>query len=270
MTAIMNPPRPPLESINQRNLPRYLEPELEWQHFKHRGFQRYTELNAAIHPDSHDASHFGSYHTDYRTAQTSIVHVHPDLPDLITPFTHLNINPQTPLLKTELLTSLSKGIVHETAVSSPAGVLIALTSFAALDTTPPGPRKLPWSELAWQLWAGAAGSYARLRGLRCIVRHAISNPATRRVIAMAHRRLGLDPGVGQQFALGGAGPSEEEEEGVREAFLALLGTDNGSSTVRLLVDHAGALGKKRVERVLTWPGERGPVMVFVLSESLCP
>jgi len=87
---------------------------------------------------------------------------------------------------------------------------------------------------------------------------------------MAHRRLGLDPGVGQQFALGGAGPSEEEEEGVREAFLALLGTDNGSSTVRLLVDHAGALGKKRVERVLTWPGERGPVMVFVLSESLCP
>ena len=86
---------------------------------------------------------------------------------------------------------------------------------------------------------------------------------------MAHRRLGLDPGVGQQFAFGGAGPGDEED-GVREAFLALLGTDNGSSTVRLLVDHAGALGKKRVERVLTWPGERGPVMVFVLSESLCP
>ena len=89
---------------------------------------------------------------------------------------------------------------------------------------------------------------------------------------MAHRRLGLDPGVGQQFAFGGTGPGDEEgeEEGVREAFLALLGTDNGSSTVRLLVDHAGALGKKRVERVLTWPGERGPVMVFVLSESLYP
>ena len=92
---------------------------------------------------------------------------------------------------------------------------------------------------------------------------------------MAHRRLGLDPGVGQQFAFGGVGPGDEDDEndeddGVREAFLALLGTDNGSSTVRLLVDHAGALGKKRVERVLTWPGERGPVMVFVLSEPLCP
>lgn len=76
-----------------------------------------------------------------------------------------------------------------------------------------------------------------------IARHGVQNERTRMVIWQAAREPAISP---------------TREDGYREylppdeGFFALLGSVNGSSTMRMLIDHKGRIGYKTVMKIIVF------------------
>jgi hypothetical protein len=90
-------------------------------------------------------------------------------------------------------------------------------------------------------------------GLQQIIRSDITNTFTREIISKAYRKFEPRTSVVDPVTWW---PSER----TKEAFLALLGSPNGSGVARLLLEHEKAFGRKIILSVETWtivaPGDR--------------
>ena len=125
------------------------------------------------------------------------------------------------------------------------------------DKCPDDERLYP-SEIIWQSWCRVAGRKSiPVSNLRVIVRLVVVNEASKRVIEETLRHSEC---------------TREEESNIEytdidEGFYALLGSTNGASSMRMLIDHKDALEVRTVERVVI-VGERDPDKKGVPSRSL--
>lgn len=150
--------------------------------------------------------------------------------------------------------------VLRSAYSKDQGTVIALDSRG--QDNDKSANKLRWSELVFQQWEEIAGE--KTKDLKYIVRHLITNPDTRAMIAKAHAENGF----------GGRGEfkSDPNNKAQNDAFYSLLGTDHGRPVVHMLADHHQALEDKRVVQILTWRHmdkidiqQDEPLMILVLG-----
>ena len=108
--------------------------------------------------------------------------------------------------------------------------------------------KLFPSEIIWQSYILSGDRIPRFdpASLRLIVRHSIVNISTRRAIWYAGRRstcLKEDPLSGYV-----------EYTPLDEGFYAVLGSDNGANTMRLLIDHKYELRGRTIEKIIILGG----------------
>ena len=122
------------------------------------------------------------------------------------------------------------------------GVIAAAANFKDWDTTATDQR--PWpSEVMWYSWVRVARQQgADVSGLRAFVRYFVTNKSTQRVIWEAfkhssHTREGPERG-------------RVEYTPQDQGFYALLGSVNGKSSMRMLLDHKGHIGYRTVEKVI--------------------
>ena len=123
------------------------------------------------------------------------------------------------------------------------GTLIHIGSYKGEDQNPEALRLFP-SEVAWRSWLSAAArDETSPSSLRFIVRDSIKNKATRMVIWHSARWSNC---------------SESDSKGYRvytkyhSGFFALLGSINGASTMRMLLDHKAEIGFRTVDRMVVF------------------
>jgi hypothetical protein len=107
------------------------------------------------------------------------------------------------------------------------------------------------SEVVWQSWVLAGDrlpSFDPL-SLRIIARAAVINLSARRAIWYAARR---STSLVQCPSTGYAVYTKEDD-----GFYAVLGSANGASSMRLLIDHKAELGNRSVEKIVMIGGPEG-------------
>ena len=124
------------------------------------------------------------------------------------------------------------------------------SNFKAYDLNPRSQRLWP-SEAVWQSWILAGDRLPSFdpSSLRIIARTVVINLSARRAIWYAARRstsLVEDPSTGYAIYT-------KEDDG----FYAILGSTNGASSMRLLIDHKAELGDRTVERIIVVGGLPG-------------
>ena len=127
------------------------------------------------------------------------------------------------------------------------GCILNIANFKSHDINPQAQRLHP-SEVVWQSWILAGDSLPSFdpSSLRIIARSAVLNLSVRRAIWYAARRstrVVEDPATGYSVY-------NKEDEG----FYAILGSDNGASSMRLLIDHKAELGNRTVEKIVVVGG----------------
>lgn len=133
--------------------------------------------------------------------------------------------------------------------------LVNYSNFKAYDLNPRFQRLWP-SEAVWQSWILAGDRLPSFDPscLRIIARTAVINLSARRAIWYAARRstsLVEDPSTGYAVYT-------KEDDG----FYAILGSINGASSMRLLIDHKAELGNRIVDKIIVvggLPGRRNGV-----------
>ncbi|KAL8856142.1 MAG: hypothetical protein Q9178_007267 [Gyalolechia marmorata] len=127
------------------------------------------------------------------------------------------------------------------------GVLVCNENFKDRDKNPNGQKLYP-SEILWQSWAMAAIDQGSLASdLRAIVRLRIINKEAKRIIWYA----------GQTSSSTRKGPKNYREyTELDHGFHAILGTANGASTLRMLLDHKQDAGWRTVEKVIVLESEK--------------
>ena len=127
------------------------------------------------------------------------------------------------------------------------------------DNCPPDERLYP-SESIWQSWCRVAHrQLIPVSNLRVIIRLVIVNEASKRVIEETL----------QNSAYTRQDKNYIEYTDVDEGFFGLLGSTNGASSMRMLIDHKEALEYRTVKRVVV-VGERDPGKKDVPSRTLIP
>ncbi|KAK2798739.1 hypothetical protein FQN50_008720 [Emmonsiellopsis sp. PD_5] len=121
------------------------------------------------------------------------------------------------------------------------GVIICNENYKSRDQNPAGKKLWP-SEVLWQSWKMVAKrQQANPSNLRVIVRYVIVEECTQRVIWQAHRASGSGPESYREYT--------EFDEG----YYAILGSTNGASTMRMLIDHKRDIGYRTVDKVIVLP-----------------
>lgn len=109
-------------------------------------------------------------------------------------------------------------------------------------------RKLFPSEVLWQSWVfEAKGRGSRSSGLKAIVRFCIINEGTQSVIWESIHRSNCTR-TGDNHHVEYTAPDD--------GYYAILGTVNGASTMRMLLDHKAGMGYRTVERVIILGDEK--------------
>ena len=122
------------------------------------------------------------------------------------------------------------------------GVIICHENDKRRDTHPPD---LWPSEIIWQSWAMTVEKEnVELSSLRSIIRDSLVNINTRMIIWQAAREDAIFP-VGEN--------GSRQYLPLDPGFFALLGSVNGCSTMRMLLDHKVQTGFKTVERIVVFP-----------------
>jgi hypothetical protein len=121
------------------------------------------------------------------------------------------------------------------------GVLVCSENIKSRDENAPDDKLWP-SEILWQSWVMAAKAQgSQPSDLHAIVRSMIVNESTKRVIWRAANRSTFTR----------QGPDHYTEYTERDqGYHAFLGSVNGASSMRMLLDHKAALGYRTVERVM--------------------
>ena len=123
-----------------------------------------------------------------------------------------------------------------------SGVVVAAANFKHRDSTAADQRLWP-SEVMWYSWVRVARQQgAGVSGLRAFVKYFVINESTQKVIWEAFKHS--------------SHTREEPKRGRIEytpqdqSFYALLGSVNGKSSMRMLLDHKGHIGYRTVEKVI--------------------
>ncbi|KAL8967825.1 MAG: hypothetical protein Q9197_005212 [Variospora fuerteventurae] len=121
------------------------------------------------------------------------------------------------------------------------GVIICNENFADKDPNPPEKRLWP-SEILWQIWERTAvRQQSTTSTLRAIARSTIINESTQNIIWQSTQS---------------STSSREGEKGYveytskDEAYYAILGSPNGGSTMRMLLDHKSEHGFRTVDKIV--------------------
>lgn len=120
------------------------------------------------------------------------------------------------------------------------GVVIANMDDKRTDISPDDERLFP-SEIIWQSWCRVTHRQSiPVSNLRVIVRLVVVNEASKKVIeeTLLHSTCTREETTHFEYT--------EADQG----FYALLGSINGASSMRMLIDHKEALGFRTVERVV--------------------
>ncbi|KAK3167282.1 hypothetical protein OEA41_010409 [Lepraria neglecta] len=123
------------------------------------------------------------------------------------------------------------------------GAMILKENFKARDRNLPLRRLFP-SEVIWQCYQTAAReANKKTSKLRIIVRHSVENESTLNAIWHAARNSTCTqdevPDLGYKVYTD-----------VDDGFYAILGSTNGASMMRMLIDHKSQIGFRTVERVV--------------------
>ena len=121
------------------------------------------------------------------------------------------------------------------------GVIVCHENNRRRDSDPP----CMWpSEVIWQSFVMVADEeQTSPSDLRCIVRHSVENHCTRMVIWQAARENANSPMHDNGY---------REYLPLDEGFFALLGSVNGASTMRMLLDHKVDLGHKTIQKIVVF------------------
>ena len=125
------------------------------------------------------------------------------------------------------------------------GVVIANMNNKTNDDSPADERLFP-SEILWQSWCRVSSRLSiPVSNLRVIVRLFVVNEESKRVIeeTLLHSSCTREETTHCEYTDGD------------EGFYALLGSINGASSMRMLIDHREALGFRTVERVVVLRNE---------------
>ena len=127
------------------------------------------------------------------------------------------------------------------------GVILCIENNKILDENPASTRLWP-SEILWQYWRQAATEAGGIKTnrLRFIVRHCVVNESARIAIWQAAR---LSTVSHDEFPDLGHKVYEPPDDG----FYAILGSVNGASMMRMLLDHKSQIGYRTIERVVVLP-----------------
>ena len=136
--------------------------------------------------------------------------------------------------------------MHEDAaycnhIDSKSGVMICNENFKNRDKNASEKRLWP-SEILWQSWTTVARTQGFRPGdLKVIVRSWIVNEPTQRMIWQAAKLSTCSM----------RGPKDHKEYTEwDQGYYAILGSVNGASCMRMLLDHKAAMGFRTIERVL--------------------
>ena len=122
------------------------------------------------------------------------------------------------------------------------GVIVCHENDKGRDSDPPS---LWPSEAIWQSFVMVADKeQTSPSDLRYVIRHSVKNERTRMVIWQAARENAIFPMLENGY---------REYLPLDEGFFALLGSVNGSSTMRMLLDHKKHIGHKTVEKIVVLP-----------------
>ncbi|TGO51473.1 hypothetical protein BOTNAR_0355g00140 [Botryotinia narcissicola] len=112
------------------------------------------------------------------------------------------------------------------------------------------PKRLQSSSITYQTWSRIAGPSGKIGGLKMVVQQNVKNLGTRKMIRDAYTSRGLDFKKDT-----GDWTIDPKDDARQQAFLALLGSDNGRPTGYMLTDFHNSLGDKKVTRILTYQFE---------------
>ena len=135
------------------------------------------------------------------------------------------------------------------------GVIVCHENDKRRDSDPPS---LWPSEVIWQSFVMVTEKeQTSPSDLRCVIRHSVKNYRTRMVTWQAARENAIFP---------------VHEDGHREylpldeGFFALLGSVNGASTMRMLLDHKKHIGHKTIEKIVVLPCAHDAADVYDFSK----
>ena len=125
--------------------------------------------------------------------------------------------------------------------------ILHYSNYKRQDTNPANQRLFP-SEVIWQSWLLVGQRFPNIKpsSLRMIARCCVVNLSARRAIWYAARRSSC---LYEDCSSGWAVYTKDDE-----GFYAILGSDNGASSMRLLIDHKHELGRRIVERIVVVGG----------------
>ncbi|TAQ86128.1 hypothetical protein B7494_g5549 [Chlorociboria aeruginascens] len=122
-----------------------------------------------------------------------------------------------------------------------SGVVVCSENYKGRDENGPGQRLWP-SEILWQSWLVAVKKQkSKPSDLHVVVRFRVVNETTMRLIWESARRstCTMEGGKGMR-----------EYTNWDQGYHAILGSPNGGSTMRMLLDHKREIGYRTVERVV--------------------
>ena len=137
--------------------------------------------------------------------------------------------------------SRGSDIFYSNWFSGKDGVIVCHENDRRMDSDPP----CMWpSEIIWQSFVMVADDeQTSPSDLRCIVRHSVKNHFTRMVIWQAARENANSPMHDNGY---------REYLPLDEGFFALLGSVNGASTMRMLLDHKVHIGHKTIQKIVVF------------------
>jgi hypothetical protein len=132
--------------------------------------------------------------------------------------------------------------VNKSYYNADHGIIIMASMYAKHDGWPTGaPEKNCASEITWQSWKEVAGRGSA--NLKFVIQENIQNQGTLKVIEEAYRSQ--IPPLGKPNAIFGLNGNQAE----RDAFFALLGTDNARPVEYMLKDHFVEVGRKKIQKI---------------------
>ncbi|KAK2803298.1 hypothetical protein FQN51_003716 [Onygenales sp. PD_10] len=136
------------------------------------------------------------------------------------------------LVFVEVESPVSELVAYSNYVDGKNGVILCNENNKYSDWNPTDKKLWP-SEALWQSWKSS--------NLRVIVRYVIVNECTQRVIWQAHRASGSGP------------ESYREYNEFDKGYYTILGSTNGVSTMRMLIDHKRDIGYRMVDKGIVLP-----------------
>ncbi|TGO46323.1 hypothetical protein BCON_0331g00070 [Botryotinia convoluta] len=141
--------------------------------------------------------------------------------------------------------------VNHGAYNADEGIIVVDDVEAANDNLASSdPKRLQSSSITYQTWLQIAGPSGKIGGLKMVIQQNVKNVGTRKMIKDAYTSKGLDFKKDT-----GDWAMDPKDDARQQAFLALLGSDNGRSTEYMLTDFHNSLGDKKVTRILTYQFE---------------